>query len=102
MSEPKSPFEQRLIELGWATWAMGLVASTSLTGFLAQLVDLPGRLALAMPPYSSWRRSVVWRSLWVLPSHTECCIQGSTKAGRPSWLPRYVLVLAFLFPTSSA
>ncbi len=46
MSEPKSPFEQRLIELGWATWAMGLVASTSLTGFLAQLVDLPGKAGL--------------------------------------------------------
>lgn len=40
--ETESPVEKRLIELGWASWVIGLIGSSSLSGFLAQLADPPG------------------------------------------------------------
>lgn len=43
MTEASKPWDDRLSELGWASWIIGLLGSASLTGLLAQLSNLPGR-----------------------------------------------------------
>lgn len=47
MSETRSEWDKRLVELGWAAWLIGLVGSASLSGLLGQLADLPGKAGVS-------------------------------------------------------